>query len=109
MSSAVGSVLLAAVGCETALLVGYIMVTGVVAHGLMIFALSIAPASVLQPFNYTSLPWGIVLSYVVFHELIDPISLLGAGIIVAAGLVVMARERFKKIPVAAEAALPGKE
>ena len=36
-------------------------------------------------------------------QLIDPVSLLGAAVIVAAGLVVMARERFRKIPVAAEA------
>lgn len=91
------------------LLIGYIMLTGVVAHGMMILALSLAPASTLQPFNYTSLPWSIALAYLIFHELIDPISLLGAAIIVGAGLVVMARERIKKIPAAAEPALPGKE
>ena len=51
--------------------------------------LSMAPASVLWPFNYTSLPWSILLSIVVFHEAIDAISLLGAAIIVGAGLVVM--------------------
>jgi len=109
ISSAVGVFFWQPLDLRTGLLIGYIMVTGVAAHGMMIVALGMAPASTLQPFNYTSLPWAIVLSYVVFHELIDPISLLGAGIIVAAGLVVMARERFKKIPVAAEAALPGKE
>ena len=72
--------------------------------------LKIAPASVLQPFNYTSLPWSILLSIVIFHEGIDAISLVGAAIIVGAGLVVMARERIKKVPpAAAEPALPGKE
>jgi drug/metabolite transporter (DMT)-like permease len=92
------------------LLIGYIMLTGVVAHGMMIVALSMAPASVLQPFNYTSLPWAILLSILVFHEPVDAISLLGAAIIVGAGLVVMARERIKKVPPAsAEPALPGKE
>jgi len=65
-----------------------IAVTGVVAHGMMILALTLAPASTLQPFNYTSLPWSIALAYLIFHEVIDPISLLGAGVIVAAGLVV---------------------
>jgi drug/metabolite transporter (DMT)-like permease len=93
----------------TALLIGYIMVTGVVAHGMMILALNLAPASTLQPFNYTSLPWSILLGYAIFHEVTDPISLLGAAIIVGAGLVVMARERIRKVPAAAEAALPGKE
>jgi drug/metabolite transporter (DMT)-like permease len=75
------------------LLVGTVMLTSVSAHGLMMVALSRAPASVLQPFNYISLPWGIFLSYSVFGHLIDTVSLIGAVIIVGAGLVVMARER----------------
>jgi len=109
VSSAVGVFFWQPLDLTTTLLIGYIMVTGVVAHGMMILALTLAPASTLQPFNYTSLPWSIALAYLIFHEVIDPISLLGAGVIVAAGLVVMARERVRKIPAAAEAALPGKE
>lgn len=79
------------------------MLTTCAGHGLMVYALTMAPASVLQPFNYFSLPWAIVLSVVVFGQWIDPISLLGAAVIVAAGLVVMARERQKRIPVVAAA------
>lgn len=110
LSSAVGVFHWQMLDVTSFLLIGYIMLTGVVAHGMMILALSLAPASVLQPFNYTSLPWSILLSIVVFHEMIDAISLLGAGIIVGAGLVVMARERLKKVPPAsAEPGLPGKE
>lgn len=93
----------------TGLAVGYIMFTGVAAHGLMILALTLAPAGVLQPFNYTALPWSIILSLIFFGHLIDPVSLLGAAIIVGAGLVVMARERFRKIPAPAEPAPPGRE
>jgi drug/metabolite transporter (DMT)-like permease len=63
----------------------------------------------LQPFNYFSLPWAIVLSALVFGHWIDGISLIGAGIIVVAGLVVMARERMRKVAVPAEASLPGHE
>ena len=110
LSSAVGVFHWQALDLTSLLLLGYIMLTGVVGHGMMILALSLAPASVLQPFNYTSLPWSILLSIMVFHEMIDAVSLLGAGIIVGAGLVVMARERLKKVPPAsAEPALPGKE
>ena len=110
VSSSVGVFFWQPLDLQTTLLIGYIMITGVAAHGLMILALSIAPASVLQPFNYTALPWSIVLSVVVFQHFIDPVSLLGAAIIVAAGLVVMARERVKRVPsAAAEPALPGKE
>jgi drug/metabolite transporter (DMT)-like permease len=87
------------------LLVGTLMVTMCASHGLMMKALSMAPASLLQPFSYLALPWGIVLGFFVFGYLIDPISLLGAAIIAGAGLVVMARERHKAIvkPGTAEA------
>lgn len=74
-------------------LVALVMATSAIAHGLMMVALSRAPASVIQPFNYTSLPWGIALSYLFFGHLIDTVSLMGAAVIVGAGLVVMARER----------------
>ena len=80
-------------------LVVVMMITTCAGHGVMVIALSMAPASVLQPFNYFSLPWAILLSVVVFGHWIDPISLLGAGIIVAAGLVVMARERAKRVTI----------
>jgi len=91
-------------------LVIVIMATTCIGHGLMVFALSMAPASVVQPFNYFSLPWAIVLSIVVFGHVIDPISLIGAAVIVAAGLVVMARERIKRVPVVADpTTLPGKD
>ncbi len=79
------------------------------AHATAIRAYALAPAYVLQPFNYTSLPWSIVFSYVVFQDLIDPVSLLGAAAIVGAGLVVMARERMRGVPAKAEPMLPGKE
>jgi drug/metabolite transporter (DMT)-like permease len=64
---------------------------------------------VLQPFNYTSLPWALLISALIFHEPFDAISLIGAAIIVGAGLVVMARERIRKVPAIAEPTLPGKE
>ena len=48
------------------LLAFVVMATTCIAHGLMIAALRIAPASVLQPFSYAALPWAIVLSFVIF-------------------------------------------
>lgn len=70
-----------------------VMVTSTTAHGLMMVALSRTPASVIQPFNYTALPWGIALSYLFFGHLIDTVSLMGAAVIAGAGLIVMERER----------------
>ena len=90
-------------------LVVVIMATTCAGHGVMVYALTMAPASVLQPFNYFSLPWAIILSIVVFGHWIDAISLLGASVIVAAGLVVMWRERTRKVKVAKEEAVPGHE
>jgi drug/metabolite transporter (DMT)-like permease len=109
MTSAVGVFFWQPLDLTSLLLVIYIMITSCVAHGVMMVALQVAPASVLQPFNYTSLPWSIAFSYFIFQHLIDPISLLGAAIIVGAGLVVMARERIRKVPSGAGPELPGKE
>jgi drug/metabolite transporter (DMT)-like permease len=108
MSTAVGVFFWQPLDLKALLLVGVLMVTMTTGHGLMMKALSLAPASVLQPFNYLSLPWGITLSYVVFGHLIDPVSLLGAAVIAGAGLVVMARERRKGAapPAVAEALGP---
>jgi drug/metabolite transporter (DMT)-like permease len=65
----IGLVLSTAVGVGTwtpmdlngVLLAFVVMSTTCIAHGLMIAALKIAPASVLQPFSYASLPWAIIL------------------------------------------------
>ncbi|WP_083988683.1 DMT family transporter [Devosia geojensis] len=109
LSSATGVFFWQPMGWNDLALVAVIMVTGCAGHGLMMLALSKAPASTLQPFNYFSLPWAILLSIFVFGHLIDPVSMIGAGVIVAAGLVVMMRERMKKVPAVADPSLPGKE
>ncbi|MDR3473791.1 MAG: DMT family transporter [Devosia sp.] len=103
LSSAVGVFYWHPMDGRGMLLVSVVMVTMGVAHGLMMKAISLAPASVLQPFSYFALPWGITLSFVVFGHLIDPISLVGAAIIAGAGLVVMARER-RRLAVPASSA-----
>ena len=109
LSSAVGIFFWQEMSWSDFALVVVIMITTCAGHGVMVYALTMAPASVLQPFNYFSLPWAIVLSIVVFGHWIDAISLLGASIIVAAGLVVMWRERTRKVVVAREEAIPGHE
>jgi drug/metabolite transporter (DMT)-like permease len=93
LTSAVGFFFWKPLDMQSLFLILAVAITSVAAHGLMMVALSRAPASALQPFNYMSLPWGIVLSYTVFAHLIDPVSLIGGAVIVGAGLVVMARER----------------
>lgn len=67
---------------------------GTLAHVCIIIALHMAPASTLQPFNYTMLVWATVLGYLVFGNLPDIWTAAGAGVIVASGLYAWHRERL---------------
>jgi len=62
-------------------------------HFMLIKALQLAPASVLQPFSYTVLVWATIVGFVVFGSLPDWPTVLGASIIVASGLYALYRER----------------
>ncbi|HET7716650.1 MAG TPA: DMT family transporter [Bauldia sp.] len=50
-------------------------------------------ASLIAPFDYTSMLWSLVVSVLVFATWPSPIVLIGAGIVIAAGLFVIWRER----------------
>jgi len=52
-----------------------------------------ASASMLAPFDYTSMIWALVLGYALFGETPTPMIVLGSAIIAAAGLFVIWRER----------------
>lgn len=62
------------------------------AHFLLIAALKIAPASVLQPFNYTLLLAATAIGYFLFGQLPDMWTTFGASVIVGSGLYVVQRE-----------------
>lgn len=70
-------------------------VLGVSAHLLLIKALSIAEASVMQPFNYSLLVWATIVGFLVFAELPDAWTILGAAVIVLSGLYAWWRERLR--------------
>lgn len=59
-------------------------------------ALRLAPASVVVPFQYTLILWGILFGYVFFGDVLSRATLLGAAIIVAAGLFIFVREQQAK-------------
>lgn len=74
-------------------------VTGTSGHALLMKSLEFAPASLLQPFNYTVLVWGVLFGYLIFNDLPDAWTLCGAAIVVSSGLYVWARERqIKNLP-----------
>ncbi len=56
-------------------------------------ALKLAPASVVAPFQYTMIVWGVALGYLVFGDVPDLPTLAGAAIIIAAGLFIFRREQ----------------
>ena len=64
-----------------------------IAHLLISRSLKMAPASVLAPLQYTLLLWGIIFDIVIFKHYPDPMILLGASIIVLAGLFIFHRKK----------------
>jgi drug/metabolite transporter (DMT)-like permease len=62
---------------------------------LVVLAHRLAPASVLAPISYTQLPWVTIGGYVVFDNLPDRWTLVGATIIIASGLYTAHRERIR--------------
>lgn len=64
-------------------------VLGVFAHFAIVRALSLADASTVAPLNYTRMVWAVGLGVVVFGDIPDALSLLGAAITMSCGLYVL--------------------
>ena len=56
-------------------------------------ALTLAPASVVAPYQYTIIIWAILLGYLAFGDVPSPGTLLGAAIVTGAGIYIFFRER----------------
>jgi len=65
-----------------------------------------ATASLVAPFDYTSMLWALLLGYWLFGELPDTLVYVGASIVAAAGLFVIWRERQLGLQRAREAEGP---
>lgn len=65
-------------------------------HFVFIRAYENAPPSVLAPFAYTNLIWSVSIGYLVFGDLPDRYTALGAAIIVASGLYTIYREQVRR-------------
>ncbi|WP_372426390.1 DMT family transporter [Salinarimonas chemoclinalis] len=68
---------------------------GAVGHWLLILAHARAPAAALSPFFYTQIVWMLALGWLVFGDLPDAWTLVGAAVVVASGLYLLARERAR--------------
>ncbi len=72
---------------------GLLCITGALGHWLLIKCYEVAEASAVQPFAYLQLVFASLLGITVFSETIRANVAFGAGLIVAAGLFTLWRER----------------
>lgn len=79
-----GGEVLKIIGASLFLIVGYITSVTAMRNG---------DIGVVSPFRYTSLLWAILLGYLVFGNLPDGWTLIGAAIVVGAGIFMLLRER----------------
>lgn len=76
-------------------LLGLLGVVAMLAHVCVNRALKLAPAAHVAPFQYTLLPWAVVLGWLFFGDLPRAGMVVGALIIMGAGLVIFVRENAK--------------
>lgn len=74
-------------------LLGLLGVVAMLAHVCVNRALKLADAATVAPFQYTLLFWAVIFGFVVFGDVPRPAMLVGAAVIVAAGLFILFRER----------------
>lgn len=81
---------------------------GSIGHLIMIRAFTVAPASSLAPFSYLQLVWATLLGFLMFADLPDLWTVVGAAMLAASGLYVLYRERqVRGSEAAAAPAKPG--
>ena len=72
-------------------------ILGGLAHIFLTESYRFASASVIAPFDYTSMLWALLLGYWMFGEVPTALVFVGAAIVIAAGLFVLWRERTQKL------------
>lgn len=69
-----------------------ISIISIFSHLLLIKSLQLAPAVILQPFNYFILIWAMAIGYLFYGEILDFVTLAGASLVVGSGVYVARRE-----------------
>ncbi len=80
------------VGLDWLLLMGAGFVT-LFAQLCIVHAYRFAPVYILAPFEYVTIPWALLLGWLIFAEIPTAIMLAGAGIIIACGIAIIEAER----------------
>lgn len=74
---------------------GALCCAAALSHWLLIRAYEVAEASAIQPFAYLQLVWASTLGLVLFGETLRSNVVIGAGVVVAAGLFTLWRQRVR--------------
>jgi drug/metabolite transporter (DMT)-like permease len=74
---------------ELSLAAGTMAVLVLAGNLLMVKAYMLAPVAVVAPFTYSQLLWAVVLQVIVWNEMPTPPTMVGATLIIAAGLIVI--------------------
>jgi len=95
---AVGAVMVAAQGWAAAgpielLLLAMLGVGSLAGHVCVNRALRLAPASIVVPYQYTSIVWGVAFGAAFFGEVMDTRMAAGTALIIGAGLFIFLREQ----------------
>jgi len=80
------------INSSTAWLLVILCITSVSGHMMLIKALQLTEAVVLQPFQYLILPWAMLIGYLFFEESLGRTTIFGACIVVGSGIYVAYRE-----------------
>ncbi len=81
-----------ALNTEESLWLLAISITSIMGHLLLIKSLELAPAVILQPFNYFILVWAMMIGFSFYGEVLDTTTLIGAALVVGSGVYIARRE-----------------
>ena len=81
---------------------------GIAAIGLTLLtqAYRVAPSSIVAPFEYSFMFWGVLWGWLFWHEMPDAVAWMGIAVIIGAGLDVARRSEAAKEKAAPEGAAP---
>lgn len=89
---------------ENALQIGlFAAIPILVMTGLICYSVGFAKArdtAAIAPFHYTQMIWGIILGFVIFHDIPTLATLVGSAMIIAAGGIVIWREHLHHVHIA---------
>lgn len=81
--------------------IGFIALTGLLglaAQYALIDAARLVPASALGTVEYTALCWSFIFGFLFYAEMPAPLVYVGAGMVVAAGMILAVNERHRRLP-----------